>query len=70
MDVLWFVFSLLIGSVGFVLFVYGKTQTRFPQMIAGLLMMGYPYFVPDARIMLGIAVVLCGVLWMVVRSGY
>ncbi|HJZ74942.1 MAG TPA: hypothetical protein VKE51_24575, partial [Vicinamibacterales bacterium] len=36
--------SLIPGGVGFVLFVYGKKQGRWPQMVAGLLLMVYPYF--------------------------
>ncbi len=37
--------QLLVGSVGFGLFVYGKKSERLPHLIAGLLLMVYPYFV-------------------------
>jgi hypothetical protein len=37
---MWLFVSLIPGGVGFVLFVYGKTQGRWPQMGAGL----YPDF--------------------------
>ena len=41
---MWLFVSLIPGGVGFVLFVYGKKQGRWPQMGAGLLPMVYPYF--------------------------
>jgi hypothetical protein len=62
--------GMLVSSIGFVLFVYGKKQSRFPQLVAGLVLMVYPYFVPSALLMLGIAVCLLGLLWLGVRAGY
>ena len=41
---MWLFVSLIPSAVGFVLFVYGKKQERWPQMAAGLLLMVYPYF--------------------------
>ena len=61
--------SLLVGSVGFVAMVYGKRQSRIPHMGVGLVMMIYPYFVPNVWLMLGIAIVLLGALWLMVRFG-
>ncbi len=61
--------SLIVSSVGFVAFSYGKSQQRFPQMIIGLVLMIFPYFVPMAWLMIAIAAVLCGVLWLSVRMG-
>lgn len=61
--------SLLIGSIGFVSFVYGKKQQRLPQMLVGVALMGYPYFVSSVPWMLGIAVALMGALWLMLRSG-
>lgn len=51
--------SLLIGSVGLVLFVYGKRMERYPQLVVGALLMIYPYFVTDVTWMAAIAVVVC-----------
>ncbi len=59
--------SLLVSSIGFVAFAYGKKQARVPHMIAGVLLMGYPYFVTNVALMLGIAVVLLAALWGAVR---
>jgi hypothetical protein len=62
--------GMLVSSIGFVLFVYGKKQSRFPQLVVGLVLMVYPYFVPSALLMFGIAVCLLGMLWLGVRAGY
>ena len=62
--------GLLIGGAGFVLFVYGKKQERWPQLVAGLVLMVYPYFVDGALASLGIAVAIGVGLWLAVRAGY
>ena len=61
--------SLLISSIGFVSFAYGKKQQRLPQMLAGLALMGFPYFVSSLPWMFGIAVGLLGALWVMLRLG-
>lgn len=61
---------LVVSSIGFSLFIYGKKQVRVPQLVAGLVMMGYPYVVTDALWMALVAgVVLLG-LWLSVRAGW
>lgn len=62
--------GLLVSSIGFVLLSYGKKMSRPPHLLAGLLLMVYPYFVPGALLTLGIAVVLLTVLWVAVKQGY
>jgi hypothetical protein len=62
--------SLLIGTVGAALFVYGKKQGRFPQMLAGAVMVLYPYFVPNVLVMIAVAGALVAALWLAVRLGY
>lgn len=61
--------SILPSSIGFVLFVYGKRQSRPPHMVVGVIMMAYPYFVTNIPLMFGIAVVLSAGLWLGVRRG-
>jgi hypothetical protein len=61
--------SFAIGSVGFVCFAYGKRQARFPQMIAGVTLMAYPYFVSRPLPMAAIAVVVLGLLWSAIHLG-
>jgi hypothetical protein len=62
--------SLVVSGVGFVLFVYGKKQDRWPQLTAGLVLMVYPYFVGSALPMLLVAAGVIGGLWLAVRAGY
>lgn len=62
--------SLLIGSVGFVLLAYGKKQARLPQVAVGLILLIYPYFIPGALLMVGIAIALLGLLALLVKLGY
>ena len=65
----WMLASLLVSSVGFGLFIYGKKQERIPQLIAGLAMMIYPAFVSSPVLMLAIGVALVGGVWFAVRAG-
>lgn len=61
--------SLLIGSIGFVAFAYGKKQSRLPQMVAGVALMGFPYFVTSVPLMFGIAGGLLVALAIAVKFG-
>ena len=56
--------SVLVGSIGLGLFVYGKRQRRVPHAVAGLVLMVYPYFVPSVALMLVIAAALLGLLFL------
>ena len=62
--------GLITGGIGFVLFVYGKKQERWPHLIAGLLYMVYPYFVGSAAGIIALGIVLAAGLWLAVRQGY
>ena len=62
--------SLAVGSIGFVCFAYGKKQGRVPQMLAGVTLFVYPYFVTNALVTVGIAVVVLVALWLAVRLGW
>ena len=61
--------SLVIGAVGLGLFLYGKRQKRLPQMLAGLVLMVFPYFVPSVLWMVVIAVAIVGLTWIAARVG-
>ena len=61
--------GMLISSIGFGLFLYGKKATRFPQLVTGLILMAFPYFVPGATLTLSIGGVLLAGLWLGVRMG-
>ncbi len=69
-DPTWLFVSLIPGGIGFVLFVYGKKQGRWPHLTAGLLLMLYPYFTPGLGSLVGTGVVICGALWYAVRLGW
>jgi len=61
--------SLLVSSIGLALFLFGKREVRLPQLVAGLTMMVFPYFVTDPLPMLGIAAALVLALVVVLRAG-
>jgi hypothetical protein len=61
--------SLVVSSIGFVVFAYGKRQQRLPQVVVGLLVMAFPYFVPGVPLMASIAAILLGGLWLAIRFG-
>jgi multisubunit Na+/H+ antiporter MnhC subunit len=62
--------SLISGGIGLVLFIYGKKQHRWPQLVAGLALMAYPYVISSVTmtVVVGIAIVLA--LWLAVRQGW
>lgn len=70
LDPAWLFLSLVTGGVGFVLFVYGKKQQRWPQLAAGLIFMAYPYFATSLVSLVAIGVVIGCVLWYAIRLGW
>jgi hypothetical protein len=61
--------SIVVSSVGFVLFSYGRKMKRAPQVVVGVLMMVLPYFIPGALLTLAAGVAALGVLWGLVQYG-
>lgn len=62
--------SLVTSGAGFVLFMYGKKQERPPQLIAGIILMVYPYFVNSLGLSVGVAVAIVAIMWLAIRQGY
>lgn len=62
--------NLMVSVLGFGIFLYGKKQRRTPQLVTGLLLMIYPYFVEGAGTMLAIGAALVVALWVAVRLGH
>ncbi len=61
--------SLLVSSVGFVLFEYGRRMRRPPQIGVGIVLLVYPYFVESVWAMLGIGLILLVILWVCLLRG-
>ncbi|TDJ65961.1 MAG: amino acid transport protein [Planctomycetota bacterium] len=61
--------SLVVSSVGFGFFLYGKKQGRMPHLIVGLVMSAFPYFVAGPLAMCSISGALVLALFVAVRSG-
>jgi hypothetical protein len=70
LDPAWLFLSLIPSGVGFVLFVYGKKQERWPHLVAGLALLVYPYFATSVATLVGIGVAICVGLWCAVRLGW
>ena len=70
LDPTWLFVSLIPSGIGFVLFVYGKKQARWPHLAAGLLLMVYPYFTPGLGSLVTAGVMIVCALWYVVRVGW
>ena len=66
----WIVASLIVSSIGFILLNYGRKFARVPQIVVGLAMLIYPYFVPGVLANVLVAVGLLGVMWLAVRLGW
>ena len=66
-DPTWIFVSLIPSGVGFVLFVYGKKQQRWPQLAAGLALLVYPYFVDTVAGLLGIGAAIVVALWVAIK---
>jgi branched-subunit amino acid transport protein len=69
-DPTWLFLSMIPSGIGFVLFVYGKKQQRWPHMLAGIVFSIYPYFTPSILVMVVVGVALGTGLWVAVRGGW
>ena len=70
LDPTWLILSLIPSGIGFVLFVYGKKQERWPHLAAGVAMMVYPYFATSVVSLVGVGVAISVALWYAVRAGW
>ena len=70
LDPTWIFLSLVPSGVGFVLFKYGKKQDRWPQLVAGLALMLYPYFATSLTTLVGIGALIGVALWYALRLGW
>ena len=70
LDPTWLMLSLIPSGIGFVLFVYGKKQQRWPQLAGGLALMLYPYFTQSVSALLGVGAVLAAAIYYAVQAGW
>ena len=61
--------SVVTGTIGLALFIYGKKQARWPQMAVGLALMVYPYFLTGTVPIIGVGLALGALLWGMLRRG-
>ena len=61
MDVGLLLWGLLFSSIGLGFFLYGKKQRAVVPLVCGLVLMIYPYFVPNVIALVAIGVVLISV---------
>ncbi|MEZ5963046.1 MAG: hypothetical protein R3F56_04280 [Planctomycetota bacterium] len=64
------VVGLLVSTIGFSLFLYGKKQGRLPQAITGLVLMVLPLLSTNAWLVAGISAVTLLALRTAVRAGH
>ena len=62
--------SIVPSGIGFVLFVYGKKQQRWPHMAAGVALSVYPYFVDTAVQMVLGGAAIGGAWWWALEQGW
>lgn len=70
LDPTWLFLSLIPGGAGFVLLVYGRKQGRWPQLVAGIAMMVYPYFATSVVSLVTVGAILTFGLWLAIRLGW
>jgi hypothetical protein len=63
----WLFASLIVGTIGFGIFVYGKKQRRAPQLLAGIALMAISWLVASPVWMSACAVAVIGALWVGTR---
>lgn len=70
LDAGWIFASLIVSSIGFILLHYGRKMARIPQVVVGIAMLIYPYFVAGVLANLLVAAGLLALLWIVVKLGW
>jgi len=69
-DPMMLVLSVIPSGIGFVLLVYGKKEGRVPHIIAGLLLLVYPYFTETLTSMIAVGVAIGAGLYAALRLGW
>jgi hypothetical protein len=59
----WLFTSLIVGTVGFAIFVYGKKERRAPPLLAGIALVAISWLVASPVWMTACAILVIGALW-------
>ena len=70
LDPAWLLLSLIPSGVGFVLFVYGKKQGRWPHLVAGAALSVYPFVTTTVTALVAIGLLITVGLWFAIRLGW
>ena len=70
LDPTWLLLSLIPSGIGFVLFVYGKKQGRWPHLVAGMALTVYPFVATTVATLVTIGLLIGVGLWFAVRLGW
>ena len=62
--------SFLVSAVGFVFYKYGRSMRRTPQIVGGIVLMVFPYFITDPLITVLIGGLISGLIWFLTRRGF
>ena len=64
LDPAWMFLSLVLSGIGFVLFRYGRKEDRWPQIVAGVALMLYPYAISLTWMLYVVGAALCVAIYM------
>ena len=65
MDMNQLMLSMVFGTIGLGMFMYGKKEVRFVPLGAGLGLMVLPYFFSNLLVMSGVCVALMALPWVI-----
>jgi hypothetical protein len=63
-DLLW---GVLFGSIGFGYFIYGRRQSKMIPLVCGVVLMVYPYFMPNTAVLVIIGAIFVAVPYFLRR---
>ena len=61
--------AMLVSSIGFVMFMYGKKQHRPAQLGGGLLLLLFPFFLRDTLWLSITGAAICALVWGALKAG-
>ena len=59
--------GMLFGSIGLGYFIYGRRQSRMIPLVCGVVLMVYPYFMPNTAVLVIIGVIFTAVPYFLRR---